>query len=78
MRARYFIRISGTRARCPGQSGGAVPLACEDWIAELGYPLNFSELQGSIASRAEEKGIANPELDLVQRLGLVVEGGQDE
>lgn len=76
MRARYFIRISGTRARCPGQSGGVVPVACEDWIAELGYPLNLAELGAAIIAQAEKKGVANPELDLVQRLGLVAEGGQ--
>lgn len=78
MRARYFIRISGTRARCPGQSGGVMPLACEDWIAELGYPLNFSELGAVIEVQAEKKGIASPELDLIQHLGLVQEDGQEK
>lgn len=76
MKARYFIRISGTRPSCLGRRGGVVVLACEDWVAELTYPLNFSELGAAIVSQAERKGIADPELDLVQRLGLVKEGGQ--
>lgn len=76
MRARYFIRISGTRVCCAGNGHGVVPLACEDWVAELGYPLNLVELGAAIATQAERKGVADPELDLVQRLGVLEESGQ--
>lgn len=78
MRARYFIRISGTRVRCAGNGHGVVPLACEDWVAELAYPLNLTELGAAIIAQAERKGVTHPELDLVQRLGVVEEGGQGQ
>lgn len=73
MKARYFILISGERKLYLSQGVVQLIPANEDWIIELGVPIDFGKLQAVIEQYAQAKKLLQPELIMLQKISIVHE-----